>query len=331
MLFDAHTHLNFEEYTEAERAALAAEIEESEVGFIVDVADCVASARQALADSAAYPWCYAAVGIHPGHASAYKGLCGVDERLRAEASARLEADLEEIRKMAADPKAVCIGEIGLDYYYGTDDRDEQQELFRRQIRLANELKMPIMIHSRDAHQLTMDILKEEGTFSAERKSWFPGRPAAGELAPDAYARDMQVPGEYTVSVEQAIEQGSLKDAVKGAGLIRLVPDARVQLHCFSGSPELAKEYVKIGATISLGGPITFKNGKMAAEVARGIPLEFLLSETDAPYMAPEPLRGRPNKSPYITHVVRRMAVLKGISYDESARVLTENGKRFFNI
>ena len=291
MLFDAHTHLNFQEYTDEERAELAAEIEASEVGYIVDVADCVASAKQALADAAAYPWCYAAVGIHPDHAPYYMGIRGGNAEFAAKADKALEADLDEIRKLAADPKAVCIGEIGLDFHYGKDDHDEQEELFRRQVRLANELRLPIMIHSRDAHKLTMDILKEEGAFSEERKSWFPGRPG---------------------------EHGE-------------VPDARVQLHCFSGSYELAEEYVKLGATISLGGPITFKNGKKAAEVAQKIPLEFLLSETDAPYLAPEPLRGRSNKTPYIEHVVRRMAVLKGISYDEAAETLSANAMRFFGI
>jgi len=274
MLFDAHTHLDFEKYTDEERRELAAEIEASDVSFIIDVADCVASAKQALADAAAYPWCYAAVGIHPDHASTYTN-----------------ADIEEIRKLAADPKAVAIGEIGLDFYYGTDDREEQQELFRKQIRLANELRMPIMIHSRDAHQLTMDILKEEGAFSDERKSWFSPRLVDG----------------------------------------RELPDARVQMHCFSGSPELALEYARLGATMSLGGPVTFKNGKKAAEVVRKLPIEYLMSETDAPYMAPEPLRGRPNKSPYIEHIVRRMAILKGLDYEETARILTENGKRFFGI
>ncbi len=274
MLFDAHTHLNFEKYSDEERREIAAAIEASDVGYIVDVADCVASAKQALADAAAYPWCYAAVGIHPDHASSYT-----------------DADIEEIRRLAADPKAVAIGEIGLDFYYGTDDREEQQVLFRKQIRLANELKMPIMIHSRDAHQLTMDILKEEGAFSDERKSWFPPRMTA--------------------------------DGPK--------PDARVQMHCFSGSPELALEYAKLGATMSLGGPVTFKNGKKAAEVVRQLPIEYLMSETDAPYMAPEPLRGRPNMSPYIEHIVRRMSILKGLDYEETARILTENAKHFFGI
>ena len=274
MLFDSHTHLNFEKYTEEERREIASEIEASEVAFIIDVADCVDTAVQALKDSDDYPWCYAAVGIHPDHASTYT-----------------DADIEEIRKLAAHPKAVAIGEIGLDFYYGTDDREEQQELFRKQIRLANELRMPIMIHSRDAHRLTMDILKEEGAFSDERKSWFSPRLVDGKE----------------------------------------VPDARVQMHCFSGSPELALEYVKLGATMSLGGPVTFKNGKKAAEVVRQLPVWYLMSETDAPYMAPEPLRGRPNKSPYIEHIVRRMAILKGLDYEEIAGILTENGKHFFNI
>ena len=272
MLFDAHTHLNFEELTKEERLNLASEIEASDLGFIIDVGDCVESSKQALEDADKYDWCYAAVGIHPDHASVYT-----------------DADIEEIRKLAAHPKAMAIGEIGLDFYYGKDDQVEQQELFRKQIRLANELKMPIMIHSRDANQLTMDILVEEGAFSDERKSWFPKRP-----------------GLYS-------------------------DDARVQMHCYSGSAEMAEEYIKMGATISLGGPITFKNGKKAVEVFQRIPVEYIMSETDAPFMAPEPLRGRPNKPYYVEHVVRKMAELKGLGYEEMAAILVENGKRFFNL
>lgn len=275
MLFDAHTHLNFEELTNEERLDLAHEIEASDLGYIIDVGDCVESSRQALRDAEAYPWCYAAVGIHPDHAKTY-----TDE------------DIEAIRELAAHPKAVAIGEIGLDFYYGKDDQEEQQELFRKQIRLANELKMPIMIHTRDANQLTMDILKEEGAFSDERKSWFPRRPAPDEVD-------------------------------------EMVPDARVQMHCYSGSPEMAEEYVRMGATISLGGSITFKNGKKAVEVFQRIPAEYVMSETDAPFMAPEPLRGRPNKPQYVEHVVRKMAEIKGISFEEMSRILVENAKRFF--
>ncbi len=275
MLFDAHTHLNFEQFSDEERLGLAREIEASDLSCIIDVGDCVESSEQALKDAENYDWCYAAVGIHPDHASTYT-----------------DADISEIRRMAAHPKAVAIGEIGLDFYYGKDDQEEQQELFRKQIRLANQLHMPIMIHSRDANQLTMDILKEEGAFSEARKKQFPPRPAAG---------------------------------------VGSAEDARVQLHCFSGSPELAEEYIKMGATISLGGPVTFKNGKRAAEVVRRIPIEYIMSETDAPYMAPEPLRGRPNKPQYVEHVVRRMALLKDMTYEETAEILKKNAERFFGI
>ena len=274
MLFDAHTHLNFEEFSEDERSELARTISESDLTFIIDVGDNTASSSKAIEDAEKYPWCYAAVGIHPQHANS---VC--DETLL------------EIEKLAAHPKVKAIGEIGLDFYYGKDNKEEQIEAFRKQIRLANRLRMPIMIHTRDANQLTMDILTEEGAFSEERIGWFPPRLIDG------------------------------KDS----------PDARVQLHCYSGSPELALEYVKKGATISLGGPVTFKNGRKAMEVARAVPIEALLSETDAPYMAPEPLRGRQNRSEYVEHVVRRIALLHNMSFEETGRILTENGKWFFEI
>lgn len=275
MLFDAHTHLNFEDFSEEKRRELAAEIEASQLGYVIDVGDCVDSSIQAIKDAEDYAWCYAAVGIHPQYAKT-----ATDE------------DVEEIRNLAAHPKVKAIGEIGLDFYYGKDDKEEQQELFRKQIRLANELKMPIMIHTRDANQLTMDILKEEGAFSEERYAMFPPR----------------------------------KDAEGNEH-----PDARVQLHCYSGSAELALEYIKLGAIISLGGPITFKNGKKAAEVATTVPAECLLTETDAPYLTPEPFRGRENKSPYVEHVLRRMALLKKMEFDELADIIVSNGRRFFGI
>lgn len=274
MLFDAHTHLNYEKYTDEERKKIAEEIETSDLAYIIDASDSVSASKQALRNAENYSWCYATVGLHPSQASYYS-----------------EADLDEIKELATHPKVAAIGEIGLDFHYGKENRDEQQELFRRQIRIANELKMPIAVHSRDAHKLTMDILIEEGAFSEERKSWFEKRfSPTGEVG-----------------------------------------DSRVQMHCFSGSSELAEEYIKLGATISLGGPVTFKNGKKAVEVVRRIPIEFLLSETDAPYMAPEPLRGKPNKPQYVEHIVRRMAIIKGIEYADAARILTENGCRFFNI
>lgn len=275
MLFDAHTHINYGEYTPEERQELIDEIEASDVSYVIDAGDTMASSQLAVSHAEKYDWCYAAVGIHPHWA--------------AETT---DEDVGRIEQLAANPMARAIGEIGLDFYYGKDISAEQEALFRRQIRLANKLKMPIMIHTRDANRLTMDILKEEGAFSEERKSWFP-------------------------PIKEA-------DGSECA-------DPRVQLHCFSGSAELGLEYVALGAMLSIGGLVTFKNGKKTAEVVMQVPIEHLLSETDAPYLTPEPFRGRPNKSPYIEHVVRRIALLKGMDYDECAATLMANGKRFFGI
>lgn len=275
MLFDAHTHLNFGEFTPEYRAQLAGEIEASDLSYIIDSGDSVESSRQAVEDSARYPWCYAAVGLHPDQAPGY-----TDEML------------EEIEQLAGESKVQAIGEIGMDLHYGRDSKEKQIELFRKEIRMANRLRLPIQIHTRDADRLTMDILIEEGAFSDERKGWFP---------------------------EKVLEDG------------RKVADPRVQLHCFSGSAEFAMEYVRLGAMISVGGPVTFKNGRKTVEVVQTVPLDHLLSETDAPYLTPVPYRGRENKPYYVEHVVRRVALLKGLEYEAAARRLTENGKTFFNI
>lgn len=275
MLFDSHTHLNNEDYNDEDRQALMEEIEGSDVSYVMDIGFDLASSLQAIKDAQARPWCYAAVGVHPHDAKTLD-----------------EETLVLLKGLAKKDKVQAIGEIGLDYYYDLSERDVQRYWFRRQIQLANELRMPIAIHSREADQETMDILKEEGAFSAERQSWFPKRPG-----PD------------------------------GSEL----PDSRVLLHCFSGSKELAKQYVKLGATLSICGPVTFKNNRKTREVVEAIPIEFLLVETDAPYLTPEPFRGRKNKSPYVEHTARKVAEIKGISYEEAARITCENAKRFYGI
>lgn len=275
MLFDSHTHINNENYTDEQRKALIAEIEASPVSYAMDIGFDLASSVQAVKDARENDWCYAAVGFHPHDAK------NMDDMT-----------LELIRGLAKKDKVQAIGEIGLDYYYDRSERDVQQYWFRRQIQLANELKMPIVIHTREADEDTMTILKEEGAFAAERQGWFPQRKGpAGEM----------------------------------------LPDSRVLLHCFSSSKEMASQYVKLGATLSICGPVTFKNNRKTKEVVETIPIEFLLVETDAPYLTPEPFRGRPNKSPYVQYTAQKVAEIKGISYEEAARITCENAKLFFNI
>ncbi|WP_409337540.1 TatD family hydrolase [Eubacterium sp. F2] len=278
ILFDAHTHLNDEGMTDESRRKLAEEIEnESDVLGLLDPGSDLASSEQAVRDAARFPWCYAAVGYHP-----------------SETDGLNEENFQKIRALAVHSrKVVCIGEIGLDYHYDEDvDHDTMRYWFRKQIQLANELKLPIMIHTRDADQETMDILKEEGAFSKERQSCFPKRPG-----PDG----------------------------------ELLPDSRVLMHCFSQSVEMAKQYIKLGATLSICGPVTFKNNRKTREVVKAIPIEFLTVETDAPYMAPEPKRGRKNKAPYVKYTCQKVAELKGLSYEEAAEITCRNALRFYDI
>jgi TatD DNase family protein len=211
-----------------------------------------------------YSWCYGAVGCHPHDAKTMDDM-----------------SLIMLKGLAKKPKIMAIGEIGLDYYHNHSPRDVQQYWFRRQIQLALELDMPIIIHDREANEDVMRILKEEGAFSKER--------------------------------------------LKGGS------DAKVLLHCYSGSRELARQYVKLGATISMAGPITYKNARKNIEVVQEIPIEHLLVETDAPYLTPEPFRGRTNHPSYVEYTVRKIADIKEMSYEEVARITCENAKRFFNI
>lgn len=290
MLFDSHTHINNETYTEEERAQLIAEIEESValdkagLSYIMDVGFDLESSAMAVKHSGKYPWCYATVGCHPHDTD------NMDEM-----------QLAMIKGLAKKEKVMAIGEIGLDFHYDFSQRDNQREWFRKQIRIANELKMPIVIHSREADEEVMKILKEEGAFSEERCSWFPKR--------------------------RLRETGLTENKEKGKEYL----DARVLLHCYSGSLELAEQYVKLGATLSVGGPLTYKNNKKTQRVVEGIPIDFLLVETDAPYLTPEPFRGKKNKSPYIEYTARKMAEIKGISFEEVAKITCENAKIFFGI
>ena len=279
MLFDSHAHLNNADMTGEDRALMVAQIEASiEAGMldhVMDIGFDPASSEMAVQHAQKYPWCNAAVGCHPHDAKIMD-----------------EEQLEKIRTLAAEPKARAIGEIGLDFHYDLSDRDVQREWFRRQIRLANELKMPICIHAREADQEVMDILIEEGAFSEERRSWFPKRP----------------------------------DPAGG-----LTGDARVLLHCFSGSAELGKQYVRMGATLSIAGPVTYKNNKKTVSVVREIPIDFLLVETDSPCLSPVPMRGKPNTPPNVEYTARKVAEIKEMTFEEVAAKTNENAVRFYGI
>ena len=281
MLFDSHAHINNYDMTPQMVAELAALIEASELDYVTDIGYDLESSEVAAQNAARFPWCYAAVGVHPHDTDSMN-----------------EEILGKIRELSFRDKVQAIGEIGLDFHYDNSLRDNQRKWFREQIRLANELKMPIVIHSREADQETMDILKEEGAFSDERKSWFPKRPD-----PSGFCK------------------GSAGET----------EDARVLIHCFSGSAELAQQYVRLGATISVAGPVTYKNNRKAVAAVSVLPIDFLLVETDSPFLAPEPLRGRRNVPMNVEHTARRVAAIKNMEYEDVAQITKANAMRFYGI
>ena len=293
MLFDSHAHINEASYSPEERAELIKTIEASDVDYVADIGYDLASSKLAVEHAARYPWCYAVVGCHPHDARSMDDM-----------------ELAMYKGLARKKKVVAIGEIGLDFHYDHSPRDIQREWFRRQIRMANQLKMPIVIHSREADQETMDILKEEGAFSEERKSWFPKRPD---------------PSGYTLKKSEAAKKTPDDSAD------HMADDARVLIHCFSGSAELAAQYVKLGATISVAGPVTYKNNRKTVAVVAEVPMDFLLVETDSPYLSPEPLRGRRNMSPNVRYTAQKVAEIKDMTLEEVAAKTKENAMRFYGI
>lgn len=203
--------------------------------------DCIALAEK-------YPHIYAAVGYHP---------CSVTGNI----------NILAIEKMLSHEKVVAVGEIGLDYYWDKTYITDQKAAFRLQLELAKKHDMPVIIHDRDAHADTMEIIREY-------------RP-------------------------------------KGV------------FHCFSGSVETARELVKMGIYIGIGGVLTFKNSRKLKEVAADIPLEYILLETDAPYLSPEPKRGKTNNSSLIIYVAEALAEIKGISVEEVLSVTRKNAMNLF--
>lgn len=247
-IFDSHAHYDDESFNE-DREQVIKELKEN---GIVGVLNCGASfegARTSVALADKYDIFYAAVGIHPENALEFN-----------------QNVLEELRDMAKNKRVRAIGEIGLDYYYEENPpREVQKSVFRAQMKLAEELNLPVVIHDRDAHEDTLNILKE-----------FP--------------------------------------KVKGV------------LHCFSGSVEFARECLKLGYNIGFTGVVTFKNAKKLVEVAKEVPLDRMLVETDCPYMAPTPFRGKRNRSDYINYIIEKIAKIKGVSEEEISKATINNTK-----
>ncbi len=253
MIFDTHAHYDDEQF-DADRNVLLCSMAEHGVGTIVNVSASYSSCERVVNMAQEYPFMYAAVGVHPDEVGA----------LNEESFARM-------KELFKRNKVVAVGEIGLDYYWDNESHELQKEWFIRQLELARELTLPVLIHSRDAAADTMEIMKK-------------------------YAQGLE-------------------------GII----------HCYSYSKEMAKEYVKMGFYIGVGGVVTFKNARKLKETVEVIPLESIVLETDCPYLAPTPYRGKRNNSAYIRYVAEEIARLKGISYEEVVEQTEKNAKQLYKI
>lgn len=246
-IIDSHAHYDDEAFNE-DRESLLNEINQNGVIGILNCASSYDSLKTTDQLTKDHNFIFGALGIHPENANEMKG-----------------DTLDEIKSyIKNNDKIVAIGEIGLDYYWDENPpKDIQKDVFRSHMNLAKQLNYPVVIHDRDAHQDTLEIIKE-------------------------------------------------------------FPEVTGVVHCFSGSVEFAKECVKLGYYIGITGVVTFKNAKKVVEVVREIPLEKILVETDCPYMAPEPNRGKRNKSDYIEYIITKIAEIKNIDPYEANLRFNEN-------
>ncbi len=250
-LIDSHAHLMDEMYNEDIDEVIKRCIE-NEIINVINIGYSKETSEKAIEMANKYDWIFATIGMHPDECNG-------------------TADLSFIKELAKNKKVVAIGEIGLDYHYETTNKENQKKYFIEQIKIANELNLPVVIHSRDADMDMLEILK--------------------------------------------------KNKIRN----------NFVMHCFSSSLEIAKEIIKLNGYISISGTVTFKNAKNIVEVAKFIPEDKLLIETDSPYLTPEPNRGKRNEPKNVIDTAKRVAEIREISLDKLSELTIKNTKKFYNI
>jgi TatD DNase family protein len=254
MLVDSHAHLEMKDF-DRDRDRVIARAREAGVEYIITVGTTLPDIEKALQIAGENPSVYVALGIHPHEVKDIGG-----------------GDYDALRKFAREKKVVAFGEIGLDFYRNHSPREVQLERFRELLRLGKELRLPLVIHDREAHEETLRILEEE-----KNGSW------------------------------------------------------RGVFHCFSGDMEMARKVIQMGFCLSIPGTVTFKNSTVQQDVVRHIPLENILLETDCPYLAPEPYRGKRNEPAFVRKTAEKVAELKGLSLEDVARITSLNAKLLFGV
>lgn len=254
MIFETHAHYDDDAFDE-DRDGLLAGMPEQGIGRIVNIGADMKSSANSVALAEKYPYVYAAVGVHPSDVE------GITEK-----------DMDQLITWAAMDKVVAIGEIGLDYHYEEPARELQHKWFCRQMEIAGQVGLPIVVHSRDAAKDTLDTMLEMG---------------AGDIG----------------------------------GVI----------HCYSYTKEFAREFLNLDYYIGIGGVLTFSNAKKLKEAAEYIPIDHIVLETDSPYLAPVPNRGKRNSSLNLPYVVQALAEIKGMTAQEIEDITWDNAKRLYRM
>ncbi len=254
MIFDSHAHYDDEAFAHDREQVLDA-LAGKGVGTVVNVAAGLEGTKRTVELTKRYPFVYGAAGVHPDEVGELN-----------------EDTFAWLKEQCRQEKIVAVGETGLDYYWDREDHEIQKKWFLRQLSLAKELSLPVIVHSREAAADTMEILK---------RTW-----------------DPKVP---------------------------------VVIHCYSYSPEQAREYVKMGCYLGVGGVVTFQNARKLKETVKETPLSRILLETDCPYLAPVPFRGKRNDSGNLIYVARAVAEIKGITEEKVIRVTEENAESFYRL
>ena len=257
MLIDSHCHLDFSKF-DRDRDAVVRRAREAGVELIINPGYNLESSRRAVALTERYPEVYAAVGVHPH-----------------EAKTVTDEVIAELRLLAAQPKVVAIGEIGLDFYRDLSPRDVQRRVFWQQLALAADLELPVIVHSREAHDDVMAILMENI--------------------------------QYPIS------------SFKGV------------LHAFSGDRAMAEKVFDLGFCLGIAGPVTFRNARRLRALVRELPLKRLLIETDAPYLAPHPYRGKRNEPARVALVAAAVAELHGVGETEVGEQTAAAARQLFGL
>ena len=253
-IFDTHAHYDYEAFDE-DREELLASFPGQGIARVVNIGASLASCRTTLELMDRYDYIYGAIGVHPSDTGELN-----------------EENFRQLKEWCSHEKCLAVGEIGLDYYWDEPDREIQKKWFVRQLDLAREMQLPVVIHSRDAAKDTIDIM----------------------------------------TAEHAEEIGGV-------------------VHCYSYTKETAKTFLDMGFYFGIGGVLTFKNAKKLKEAVEYIPMDRIVLETDCPYLAPEPNRGKRNSSLNIPYVVIAMAELKGISEEEVRRAAWENAMKLYRM